>query len=254
MNMLGYNSPIHPSTKGKRLKFEPFLRKEYGLGLDPDRPVCQYFVPQQGPASCPNGTNCPNKHVSPMYSNKIVCKHWLRGLCKKNDHCEFLHEYNLRKMPECLFYSKNGFCTQTPECLYLHIDPQLKIAECMNYNRGFCPDGPECTKRHVRKIMCPLYLTGFCPKGPECEFGHPRFDQIVGKMRIKPDPKIAAALAEKESEDGKPVVDDKNGTDDKKSNNRKRTVDDRDWQADDRKRSNEKRRTDGPSSKRTRKR
>ncbi|KAG7663919.1 YTH1 [[Candida] subhashii] len=121
-----------------------------------------------------------------MYSNKIVCKHWLRGLCKKNDHCEFLHEYNLRKMPECLFYSKNGFCTQTPECLYLHVDPQSKIPECQNYNKGFCPDGPNCKNRHVRRVLCPLFLAGFCPKGPECEYSHPKFEGIVGRLRVKP--------------------------------------------------------------------
>jgi len=37
-----------------------------------------------------------------------VCKHWLRGLCKKGDQCEFLHEYDMTKMPECYFYSKFG--------------------------------------------------------------------------------------------------------------------------------------------------
>ena len=36
----------------------------------------------------------------------IVCKHWLRGLCKKGDSCEFLHEYDMTKMPECYFYSR----------------------------------------------------------------------------------------------------------------------------------------------------
>ena len=38
----------------------------------------------------------------------MVCKHWLRGLCKKGDQCEFLHEYDMTKMPECYFYSKFG--------------------------------------------------------------------------------------------------------------------------------------------------
>jgi Zinc finger C-x8-C-x5-C-x3-H type (and similar) len=48
----------------------------------------------------------PDEHV---YKNgrlarqgSIVCKHWLKGLCKKGDVCEFLHEYNIRKMPECI--------------------------------------------------------------------------------------------------------------------------------------------------------
>ena len=47
----------------------------------------------------------PDEHV---YKNgrlaragSVVCKHWLKGLCKKGEACEFLHEYNIRKMPEC---------------------------------------------------------------------------------------------------------------------------------------------------------
>ena len=35
-----------------------------------------------------------------------MCKHWLRGLCKKGDQCEFLHEYDMSKMPECYFYTR----------------------------------------------------------------------------------------------------------------------------------------------------
>lgn len=177
-------SIIHPDTTGHQFKFEPFLRQEYNLGLDPDRPVCQFW---NGHGGCPNGDQCYNKHVSPMFSNKIVCKHWLRGLCKKGDHCEFLHEYNLRKMPECLFFSKNGFCTQTPECQYLHIDPQTKIPECLYYSRGFCPDGPACKNRHIKKIICQNYLTGFCPDGPFCDLAHPKFELLPEKLRIRPD-------------------------------------------------------------------
>ena len=37
-----------------------------------------------------------------------MCKHWLRGLCKKGDQCEFLHEYDMSKMPECYFYARFG--------------------------------------------------------------------------------------------------------------------------------------------------
>lgn len=37
-----------------------------------------------------------------------MCKHWLRGLCKKGDDCEFLHEFDMSKMPECYFFSKFG--------------------------------------------------------------------------------------------------------------------------------------------------
>lgn len=145
--LLGFslpNAPLPSTGKDSHFKFEPFLRKEYGLGLNPDRPVCNFWITS---GECPNGTNCENKHVSKMFSNKIVCKHWLRGLCKKGDDCEFLHEYNFRKLPECVFFSKNGFCTQTPECLYLHIDPQTKVSNCPNYEQGFCPD--EIGRAHV---------------------------------------------------------------------------------------------------------
>lgn len=175
---------IHPDTSGLEFSFDPFLRKEYRLGMDPTRPICQYYAS----GKCPRGKACPDKHILPTYSNKIVCKHWLRGLCKKGDNCEFLHEYNLRKMPECAFFSKNGFCTQSPDCLYLHIDPKSKIPTCPNYDRGFCKLGPKCPNRHLQKSMCLLYLTGFCPDGPECDAGHPKFYGITDSMRIAPDP------------------------------------------------------------------
>lgn len=52
------------------------------------------------------GAMCPFRHISG--EKTVVCKHWLRGLCKKGDQCEFLHEYDMTKMPECYFYSKFG--------------------------------------------------------------------------------------------------------------------------------------------------
>ncbi|KAF0882899.1 CPSF4 factor, partial [Crocuta crocuta] len=54
----------------------------------------------------PIGGMCPFRHISG--EKTVVCKHWLRGLCKKGDQCEFLHEYDMTKMPECYFYSKFG--------------------------------------------------------------------------------------------------------------------------------------------------
>lgn len=135
---------------------------------------------------------------------RIVCKHWLRGLCKKGDACEFLHEYNLRKMPECQFFSRNGFCTQSPDCLYLHIDPLSKIPLCPSYEKGFCKLGPECPKRHVRKVICERYLTGFCPLGPDCDMSHPKFIGITDSMRITLDSTLRAVMAAKAAKE-KPV-------------------------------------------------
>ncbi|CAR27477.1 hypothetical protein ZYGR_0I07520 [Zygosaccharomyces rouxii] len=194
---------VHMDTSLYPFKFEPFLRQEYSFSQDPDRPVCEFYNPREGPSSCPRGASCPKKHVLPIFHNKIVCKHWLRGLCKKNDQCEYLHEYNLRKMPECVFYSKNGYCTQTPECQYLHIDPQSKIAPCEEYTMGFCPQGPNCKKRHVKKVLCPRYLTGFCPLGRrDCDMAHPSFvvPGDLSKLRIKKDEEINTRKSDAEKE------------------------------------------------------
>lgn len=62
--------------------------------------------PPHGTPSSSAGGMCPFRHISG--EKTVVCKHWLRGLCKKGDQCEFLHEYDMTKMPECYFYSKFG--------------------------------------------------------------------------------------------------------------------------------------------------
>jgi len=105
----------------------------------------------------------------------VVCKHWLRGLCKKGDMCEFLHEYDLQRMPVCYFFSKYGECSN-PDCVYRHISAEESMKECPWYNRGFCKHGPNCRNKHVKKIACENYLTGFCPDGPNCKFGHPKYE------------------------------------------------------------------------------
>ena len=45
-------------------------------------------------------------YVQPVTGKRrtVVCKHWLRGLCKKGDLCDYLHEYDEDKMPICQFY------------------------------------------------------------------------------------------------------------------------------------------------------
>lgn len=185
-----------------KFKFSPYLEREYQFGLDPNRPICRMFLQFDG---CPRGNSCPDKHMAPTFLNKIVCKHWLRGLCKKGLNCEFLHEYNLQKMPECQFYVKNGFCTQSPDCQYLHIDPASKIPVCFNYEKGFCKMGPECSRKHIRRMPCPLYITGFCPKGRMCEFAHPKFVGIYDYMIIKDTRKKVEGKEAKGGKDGKGV-------------------------------------------------
>ncbi|EMR70088.1 RNA-binding component of cleavage and polyadenylation factor [Eutypa lata] len=167
--------------------FSPFLRATYGHGLPPNRPICKAFVA----GHCPLGAECADRHVGASAAsahsgnasyNSLVCKHWLRALCKKGEGCEFLHEYNLRKMPECNFFVRNGYCSNGDECLYLHIDPQSKLPPCPHYDKGFCPLGPNCSKKHVRRRLCPYYLAGFCPDGKTCKEGaHPRWEKNLEK-------------------------------------------------------------------------
>lgn len=132
--------------------------------------------------ACTMGTLCPLRHI--IKDKQVVCKHWLRGLCKKGDQCEFLHEYDLSRMPECFFFSKYLACSNR-ECPFRHIDPESKIKDCPLYDRGFCRNGPYCKNRHRRRVFCPLFLLGFCPEGPTCKFSHPSFDM----PQIEPAPR-----------------------------------------------------------------
>lgn len=172
--------PTADDWQHNEFSFEPFVKRELGLRVGTDDEVCPRFAKD---GSCALGSECPLRHeVTPSppapppgtrdMTRRTVCKHWLRGLCKKGDACDYLHEYDQRRMPECRFYATFGFCNSAEECLYVHIDPEVKRKECELYRRGFCPKGPRCEKRHVRRIACPYYLAGFCPKGPECNLGH----------------------------------------------------------------------------------
>lgn len=200
------NSPTPDQTVSQATKpaydfnFSDFLRREYRFGLDPNRPQCKAYL--QG--HCPLGNRCPDKHQLSSSYNKcvyselphrrvltmvssLVCKHWLRGLCKKGETCEFLHEYNLRRMPECSYYARTLTCSNGDDCLYLHIDPESKRPPCPHYDRGFCPLGPLCALKHNKKDrICPFYLAGFCPEGPACKNGaHPRFPTDLKKPEVR---------------------------------------------------------------------
>jgi cleavage and polyadenylation specificity factor subunit 4 len=212
---------INPQFHQNNFPAEFFAKSELGLKLDKgvrdttiivssqaltrtlDDQICRLALT---PAGCPLGPlHCPLRHTQPSAQNfqppraapahprererlSTVCKHWLRGLCKKGDACEFLHEYNLRRMPECWWFAKYGYCSAGDECLYAH--PKERRIECPDYNRGFCKlgmydslpviwnvsrrrlyRGPVCPRKHVRKVACQNYLTGFCPLGPECPRG-----------------------------------------------------------------------------------
>lgn len=147
--------------------FEEFIAKTLGL-----KESEEVYCPDYQYNRCYN-RNCNLAHVK--LDKAVICKHWLRALCKKGSNCEFLHEYNLKKMPECWFFSKFGECTNE-DCLFLHVDPNSQYRECLWYKRGFCRHGNMCRNKHIKKKLCYNYYIGFCPAGPDCEFGHPKME------------------------------------------------------------------------------
>ncbi|KAM6111116.1 LOW QUALITY PROTEIN: putative cleavage and polyadenylation specificity factor subunit 4-like protein [Pterocles gutturalis] len=131
------------------------------------------------------GTRCPFRRVGG--ERTAVCRHWLRGLCKKGDGCEFLHESDAARVPQCCFYSQFGECS-SEDCPLLHTDGTASTVGCPWYDRGFCRHGPLCRYKHTRRVMCANYLVGFCPEGPKCKFMHLK----AGLMTSSTDPSKGA--------------------------------------------------------------
>lgn len=188
---------IKPDLRHIELDIERDLKETQNIKLDSDYQLCPRYLkslttnPNPTESSCTLGSQCQLRHSTPSSLNfipqipqnnqtlhaKTVCKHWLRGLCKKGNSCEFLHEYNLRTMPECWFFGKYGFCSNGDECMYLHVDERMRVLECMDYRRGFCSKGPTCSQKHIRRPICQSYIIGFCPSGKNCnQGGHPKFE------------------------------------------------------------------------------
>uniref|UniRef100_M4BLQ1 Cleavage and polyadenylation specificity factor subunit 4 n=1 Tax=Hyaloperonospora arabidopsidis (strain Emoy2) TaxID=559515 RepID=M4BLQ1_HYAAE len=145
----------------------------------------------------------------------VVCRHWLRALCMKGDNCEFLHQYDMSKMPECRW----GMECQVPECPFRHVPDEERV-ECAFYKQGFCSHGSSCRYRHIKlaREECPdtadfalqskvadeenvkrrkaqpvneffkiaickhWEKMGSCPFGDECHFAH-------GDKELRPFPK-----------------------------------------------------------------
>ena len=184
--------PCHRRARAHRaaLFCEPALDARAPPNPSSALEVCRDWLAR---GECRRGNACPYRHNN---SDK-VCKHWLRDLCKKGDQCEFLHEYNLKKMPECHFFALNGAlwpgrarrgatfrltsrrrvackgaqgtrtgtCNNGDECKYLHIDPASKVKVCAWYARGFCKNGTQ-TRGHARPTSTPSHVRRPPPRPP----------------------------------------------------------------------------------------
>lgn len=137
----------------------------------------------------------------------VVCRHWLRDLCMKGKACEFLHQYDLTKMPLC----RHGDRCKVKDCPFRHISEADRL-ECVFYSQGFCIHGPFCRYKHLQRdrvdlpavadftlglsqmqagkdgmqqrrpapkpnefykvSLCKHFLQGECPFGDGCHFAH----------------------------------------------------------------------------------
>lgn len=196
--MVSIEEWLQPDFHQVNLEIENYLKTERGYKLDAgqspndrshllavaeedigvaDREICK---PHLTPEGCPLGTSaCPLRHTQPVPLNfqppppipshprdreKVltVCKHYIRGLCIMGKNCEFLHEYNLRKFPECWWWGSYGFCTSGEECLYEH--PKVRKRECEDFNRGFCILGKLINVHSSRVALTACYRSRMSPQ------------------------------------------------------------------------------------------
>ena len=106
------------------------------------------------------------KKIKLKVNERSVCKFWIQNVCKKGENCEFLHENDYSKYPECPIYEKEGLCSKGRECPFKHT-PKL-IKDCPSYLKGYCKEGKNCKWAHLPKELCINYTLGFCPEGPNC--------------------------------------------------------------------------------------
>lgn len=90
--------------------------------------------------------------VSDHKRRKIVCKHWLLGLCHNGMRCDYLHRLDRNKMPPC----KHGKLCKIKNCPLKHVGEE-ELEECQYYKQGFCFAGPKCNRRHEKRTPeeCP---------------------------------------------------------------------------------------------------
>lgn len=77
----------------------------------------------------------------------VVCTHWLLGLCQNGEKCSFLHRLERSKMPAC----RHSILCKIKNCPKRHVEDQ-EVVECVFFKQGFCYNGPNCVRRHVKRL------------------------------------------------------------------------------------------------------
>ena len=101
----------------------------------------------------------PTRQKFKRIHKREVCRYWLTSSCAKGDACEFLHEYDQAKMPEC----RKGQSCGDPSCVLKH-PTKSERAICGNYAAGFCSFGNSCPLRHELSVnsaplVSPVWLS-----------------------------------------------------------------------------------------------
>ena len=90
--------------------------------------------------------------IAPGKKKPIVCVHWLRGLCHRNEiTCDSLHVYEPSLFPVCHFFNKDDGRCNNPDCIFRHPSSLDGDLICVGYARGFCERGEKCPHRHIRR-------------------------------------------------------------------------------------------------------
>jgi len=122
--------------------------------------VCKMFLH----STCTNSP-CENLHD---LSRVLSCQNHANNVCKYGDNCDYSHQKISHQNILCENMRYQGIC-DIPDCKYKHT-----LKTCINFEKGYCRMGNQCSFAHVRKEICQDYMYGFCPEGPDCKFSHPK--------------------------------------------------------------------------------
>mmetsp|Transcript_33258 Transcript_33258/g.52947 ORF Transcript_33258/g.52947 Transcript_33258/m.52947 type:complete len:585 (-) Transcript_33258:52-1806(-) len=129
------------SVIGTTIMEEVDLSFDFEAEIDAKDALRKASLKADGHTGAVDNANAKGRH-------SLVCRHWVKNLCMKGDKCDYLHQYDPNRMPECFSWLKTGKCAD-PECVFRHVETSER-PECQRYRLGFCKFGPMCRSRHDR--------------------------------------------------------------------------------------------------------